>query len=198
MKEIYTFLAVSALSVGMAAPVLAADVEDQREEVRQQSKDVREEQQDVREEQRDVRDAQREEQQDVRDEERDVREEKQDVNEARKDLRRDITQTHRATTVIGMNVRNPQDESLGEIHDLVLDFDKGGIAYVVVSSGGVLGVGDTLHAVRWKALKLNDKADAFLLNVDKSAWKKAPSFKANDWPEVADREWHRQLDGYYR
>ncbi len=180
MKEIYTFLAVSALSVGMAAPVLAADVADQREEVRQQSKDVLEEQQDVREEQRDVR------------------EERQDVLEARRDLRRDITQTHRATTVIGMNVRNPQDESLGEIHDLVLDFDKGGVAYVVISSGGVLGVGDTLHAVPWKALSLSDKADAFLLKVDKSVWKKAPSFKANDWPEVADREWHRQLDGYYR
>jgi len=27
MKEIYTFLAVSALNVGMAAPALAADVE---------------------------------------------------------------------------------------------------------------------------------------------------------------------------
>ncbi len=69
MKEIYTFLAVSALSVGMAAPVLATDVEDQREEVRQQSQDVREEQRDVREEQ-----------QDVRDEQRDVPKETQDVN----------------------------------------------------------------------------------------------------------------------
>ncbi|MGH8608768.1 MAG: hypothetical protein ACREX9_15540 [Gammaproteobacteria bacterium] len=82
MKEIYTFLAVSALGVGMVDPVLAADVEDQREEVKQQSQDVREERQDVREEQQDVRDAQRD-----------------DVSEARKDLRREITQIHRANTV---------------------------------------------------------------------------------------------------
>ncbi|MGH8608769.1 MAG: hypothetical protein ACREX9_15545 [Gammaproteobacteria bacterium] len=72
------------------------------------------------------------------------------------------------------------------------------MAYVVISSGGVLGVGETLHAVPWKALRLNDEADAFLVNVDKDAWKKASSFKADDWPEVADREWHRQLDAYYR
>jgi hypothetical protein len=51
MRDIYKFLAVSTLTVGMAAPVVAVDVEDQREEVRQQQEDVRDEQQDVREEQ---------------------------------------------------------------------------------------------------------------------------------------------------
>ena len=47
MRDVYKFLAVSTLTVGMAAPV-AVDVEDQREEVRQQQEDVRDKQQDVR------------------------------------------------------------------------------------------------------------------------------------------------------
>ncbi|MGH8605005.1 MAG: PRC-barrel domain-containing protein [Gammaproteobacteria bacterium] len=198
MRDIYKFLAVSTLTVGMAAPVVAVDVEDQREEVRQQQEDVRDEQQDMVEEQRDVLEGQRDEQQDVTEERKDVMEEKQDVTEARVDLRRDLAQAHRAKTVIGMKVRNSQGEALGEIHDLVLNFDDGDIAYVVISSGGLLGVGDTLRAVPWKALSLNTKADGFVLNIDQTAWKKAPSFKDNDWPEVADRDWNKQLESYYQ
>ena len=198
MRDLYKFLAISTLTAGMAAPVVAVDVEDQREEVRQQQEDVQKEQQDVREEQRDVLEGQRDEQQDVTEERKDVMEEKQDVTEARKDLRRDLAQAHRAKTVIGKDVKNSQGESLGKIHDLVINFDNGDIAYVVISSGGVLGIGDTLHAVPWKALSLNSQADGFILNIDQTAWKNAPTFKENDWPEVADREWNRQLESYYQ
>jgi sporulation protein YlmC with PRC-barrel domain len=223
MRDIHKFLAVSTLTAGMAAPVVAVDVGDQREEVRQQQEDVQKEQQDVqeeqrdvlegqrdeqkdvteerkdvREEQRDVLEGQRDEQQDVTEERKDVMEERQDVTEERKDLRRDLAQTHRAKTVIGMDVKNSKGEHLGKIHDLVLNFDEGDIAYVVISSGGLLGMGDTLHAVPWKALSLNSQADGFTLNIDQTAWKNAPSFKENDWPEVADREWNRQLESYYQ
>ena len=198
MRDLYKFLAISTLTAGMAAPVVAVDVEDQREEVRQQQEDVQKEQQDVREEQRDVLEGQRDEQQDVTEERKDVMEEKQDVTEARKDLRRDLAQAHRAKAVIGKDVKNSQSESLGKIHDLVINFDNGDIAYVVISSGGVLGIGDTLHAVPWKALSLNSQADGFILNIDQAAWKNAPSFKDNDWPEVADREWNRKLESYYQ
>lgn len=223
MKDLYKFLAVSTLTAGMATPVIAVDVEDQQEEVQQQQKDVLDEQQDVQEEQRDVLKEQRDEQQDVTEEQQDVQEEqrdvlkdqrdeqqdvteerkdvieeKRDVTEARKDLRRDLAQSHRTKAVIGMEVKNSQSEALGEIHDLVLNFDEGNIAYVVISSGGLLGMGDTLRAVPWKALSPNSQANGFILNIDQTAWKNAPTFKENDWPEVADREWNRQLESYYR
>ncbi|MGH8609636.1 MAG: PRC-barrel domain-containing protein [Gammaproteobacteria bacterium] len=198
MRDLYRFLAISTLTAGMATPVVAVDVEDQREEVRQQQEDVQQQQEDVQKEQQDVLEGQRDEQKDVTEERKDVMEEKQDVTEARKDLRKDVAQTHRAKTVIGMDVKNSQGEALGKIHDLVLNFDNGDIAYVVISSGGLLGMGDTLHAVPWKTLSLNSQADGFILNVDQTAWKNAPSFKENDWPEVADREWNRQLESYYR
>ncbi|MGH8588305.1 MAG: PRC-barrel domain-containing protein, partial [Gammaproteobacteria bacterium] len=161
MRDLYKVLAVATLTVGMAPPALAVDVEDKREEVRQQQEDVQKEQQGVREEQRDVLEGQRDEQQDVTEERKDVMEERQDVTEARRDLRQDLAQTHRAKAVIGMDVKNSQGEALGKIHDLVLNFDDGDIAYVVISSGGLLGIGDTLHAVPWKALSLNSQANGF-------------------------------------
>lgn len=173
MKTFPSFLAVSALGIILSAPGLAADVAGQAEDVRDEQKDVIEQRKDVREEQR-------------------------DVAEARRDLRRDIAQAHRATNVVGTKVINQSKDRLGEIGDLVLDFNTGEIAYVVIASGGVLGVGDTLHAVPWKALRLNPDRDAFILNVTEAAWKNAPGFDQQDWPEVSDQSWRHQINSYYR
>lgn len=173
MKKFPALLTVSALGVTLSAPAFAANVADQAENVRDEKQDVIEERQDVREEQR-------------------------DVTEERRDLRRDIGQAHRATNVIGTKVVNQSKEKLGEIGDLVLDFTTGEIAYVVITSGGVLGVGDTLHAVPWKALRLNATKDAFIINVTEAAWKNAPGFDQKDWPELADRSWRQEIDSYYR
>ena len=110
-----TLLTASALSMGLAVPVFAVDVPERQEEAQQERQDVREEQKDVQEERR-------------------------EAAKASTDVRRDITQAHRASNVIGMDVENAQGDDLGDIIDLVLDFDKGQIAYVVVGSGGVLGL----------------------------------------------------------
>lgn len=52
----------------------------------------------------------------------------------------------RASKVIGLNVYNANDESLGSINDLLMD-KSGGIKAAVISVGGFLGVGSHLVAV---------------------------------------------------
>lgn len=173
MKKFPILLTASALSMGLTVPVFAVDVPERQQELQKERQDVREEQKDVQEERR-------------------------EATEARTNVRRDITQVHRASNVIGRDVENAQGEDLGKITDLVLDFDKGQIAYVVVGSGGVLGVGDTLHAVPWRSLKLNDKMDKFVLNVDKNQWKNAPGFNKDEWPAVVDKAFRQRIDTYYR
>jgi sporulation protein YlmC with PRC-barrel domain len=173
MKKFPILLTASALSIGLTVPVFAVDVPERQQELQKERQDVREEQKDVQKERR-------------------------EAAEARKDVQRDITQAHRASKVIGMDVENAQGDDLGDITDLVLDFDTGQIAYVVIGSGGVLGVGDTLHAVPWKSLKLNDKMDKFVINVDKIQWKNAPGFNKDRWPAVADKEFRQRIDNYYQ
>src|ERR687895_218063 len=119
----------------------------------------------------------------------DVPERKEEVQQERQDVRedqKDVQAERREAAAASMDVENAQGEDLGDIKDLVIDFDKGQIAYVVIGTGGVLGVGDTLHAVPWRSLDLSDKMDKFVLNVDKNQWKNAPGFPNNKWPEVAD------------
>jgi sporulation protein YlmC with PRC-barrel domain len=60
----------------------------------------------------------------------------------------------RATTLLGLDVRNMQREELGEIEDLMIDVQEGHIAYVLLGTGGLLGTGEKIRAVPWKAIRV--------------------------------------------
>ncbi|MET0221618.1 MAG: PRC-barrel domain-containing protein [Tardiphaga sp.] len=58
----------------------------------------------------------------------------------------------RASKVVGLNVYNDSNESLGSINDLLTD-KSGSIKAVVVGVGGFLGVGEHLVAVPYDKIK---------------------------------------------
>ena len=89
----------------------------------------------------------------------------------------------RASQVMGLNVKNAADETIGEIEDLVIDMKAGKILAVVISSGGFLGVADTLSAVPVSALRYDDPSKAFKTRLTKEQLVKAPQFKADAWPD---------------
>ena len=57
-----------------------------------------------------------------------------------------------ATAVIGDSVVNRAGESLGKIEELMLDLEKGRVAYAILSFGGFMGMGEKLFAVPFEAL----------------------------------------------
>jgi sporulation protein YlmC with PRC-barrel domain len=63
----------------------------------------------------------------------------------------------RASKVVGLNVYNDSNESLGSINDLLMD-KTGSIKAVVVGVGGFLGVGEHLVAVSFDKIKFIDEA----------------------------------------
>lgn len=95
--------------------------------------------------------------------------------------------THRISRILGTNVLNRHGDKVGDVKDVVLD-NNGAIAYVIVSTGGFLGVGDRLHAVPWSALDSRGKKD-FFIDIDKASLQKAPSFTSHEWPNFADEQW---------
>ncbi len=102
-----------------------------------------------------------------------------------------------APTIIGDEVSNMQDETLGEIQDIVLDITEGRIRYAVLTSGGFLGMGDRLFAVPWTALKQDRKNKRFTLDVDVERLKNAPGFDKDQWPNMADDSWNSTVQSYY-
>jgi sporulation protein YlmC with PRC-barrel domain len=103
----------------------------------------------------------------------------------------------RASKVIGMEVRNLANENLGDIKDVVLERDKGTVAYAVVSFGGLLNMGDKLFAVPWDVLKANVDQSALVLDVPKDRLEKAPGFDKNNWPDMTDAQWTTEIRTFY-
>lgn len=103
-----------------------------------------------------------------------------------------------AETIIGEAVVNRQNEDLGNIHGLMIDAKEGRIAYAVLSSGGLLGMGNRLFAMPWDALEFSNTEEKLILDVDKDKLEAAPGFDKDEaWPDFADRSWGAQVHGYY-
>jgi sporulation protein YlmC with PRC-barrel domain len=100
-------------------------------------------------------------------------------------------------TIRGDKVRNPTGEDLGTLKELMVDVDRGRIAYAVLSFGGVLGMGDKLFAIPWNALKLDNEDHAFVLHVPKDKLESAPGFDKSQWPDMADRRWATEIHSHY-
>jgi sporulation protein YlmC with PRC-barrel domain len=101
--------------------------------------------------------------------------------------RHDWERAHRASKIIGSDVRTKAGDKVGEIRDLVVD-DGGRVELAIVSTGGLLGLGDTLHAVPWEALSLGTRDDR-VLDIDKARLKEAPHFTSRTWPNLGDEKW---------
>jgi len=110
----------------------------------------------------------------------------------------------RAQDIVGMNVRNAQGEKLGDVKDLMVDFEHPArIRYAALDYGGFLGIGDKLFAVPWQSMKLRHDADdnqrLFLeLDADKDSLKNAPGFDKDHWPNFADNHWADEVHKHYR
>lgn len=108
---------------------------------------------------------------------------------------------HKLSDVVGADVRNIQNENLGEIEDLVINPDTGKIEYAALSFGGFLGMGDKLFAIPWPVLDAthDSKGDQkyFLLSVDKEQLKKSPGFPKDNWPDISSPEWSDSIRKFY-
>lgn len=102
-----------------------------------------------------------------------------------------------ANTLIGNDVFNHNDEDLGEIKEIMLAMRSGKVAYAVLSFGGILGMGEKLFAVPWAALILDTQNKRFVLNVEKETLKNAPGFDKDNWPNMADASWTKEIHSYY-
>ncbi len=99
--------------------------------------------------------------------------------------------------VIGVDVKNPADENLGEICEVMLDKTSGKVAYAVLDCGSFLGMGGKLFALPWNAISYDPNKECFILNVDKEKLKNAPGFDKDHWPDMADRNWGETISEYY-
>lgn len=100
-----------------------------------------------------------------------------------------------ATSIIGDDVENLNGDTLGEIKDIMINLYDGSIEYVILQSGGFLGIGDKLFAVPYASLQVSPDKKVFILDKDDEYVKNAPGFDHNHWPETNDH--YDDIDNYW-
>jgi sporulation protein YlmC with PRC-barrel domain len=70
--------------------------------------------------------------------------------------------------LIGQDVKTTGGEDIGDVKDIALDLGTSKVAYVVISTGGVMGVGSALHGVTVDALLPDAEHKYVTLNTDKT------------------------------
>ena len=98
-----------------------------------------------------------------------------------------------ASTLAGDSVYNSAGENLGKADEIMIDIPSGKVAYVVMSFGGVLRMGNKLFAVPWSVLQVDEDKKCFILDVDKETLEAAPGFDKDNWPDMADPAWASQV-----
>ena len=93
-----------------------------------------------------------------------------------------------ASTLLGTPVYNGENQSLGEINDVLLDAD-GQLRTVVIGVGGFLGIAERDVAVPWKALGVSrdENQDLMLrLDVSREQLENAPEFESVEDRRMAE------------
>ena len=95
----------------------------------------------------------------------------------------------------------------------MVDKVSGQVAYVVLSFGGFLGIGESYHPLPWRALTYDTRLGGYVVDVDKDRLVDAPRYGTDEDPFIqrarrlldladedpfADDEYGAKVDAYYR
>ena len=175
MKKLIPILAVSFLSATFGGTSYATDVQEKQQELMEKQQEVKEKQKELKQER------------------------KEESVELVQASNKSMQLVSRASKIIGTQVKNSNEDSLGKIKELVLDPESGQVVYAVVSFGGLLGVGDKLFALPWKALHWTRDKEYYVLDVDKTTLKKAPGFDKKHWPDSSNKwdQLNEEINQFY-
>jgi len=72
---------------------------------------------------------------------------------------------YKTSSLLGTDITNANGKVVGDLHDLILDRGTGQVEYIVLSSGGFLGLGDKEVAVPYEATGFDHNEGRFTLDV---------------------------------
>ncbi len=102
-----------------------------------------------------------------------------------------------ASDIVGKGVQNPEGQYLGVVRDLMIDPQGGGVAFAILSHGGVLGIPTKFVAAPFSAFTFNSGKGVYVLDMSREKLDLAPGFDRGQWPQHTDRAWETDVYRYY-
>ena len=102
-----------------------------------------------------------------------------------------------SSKVEGTAVFDRAGEQVGTVHNFMVDKVSGQVAYVVMSFGGFLGLGESHHPLPWRALAYDVRLGGYVVDIDRDRLAEGPHHGRAEDP-FADDEYGKAVDAYYR
>ena len=103
----------------------------------------------------------------------------------------------KASSIIGLVVRNDSGERLGKVEDLIVRFDSHTVPFAIVAYGGALGIGDTRVAVPLTDLKWSSEPRELTLSATKQQFESASTTPTGAWLAVSSEDCLKNIDRFY-
>jgi len=101
------------------------------------------------------------------------------------------------SVLVGARVRGEDGEDIGRIEEVLIDINAGRVAYALIAVGGVMGIGEKLYAVPWRAIRRGADDSEVILDGDREQLERAARFDPLHWQDPADETWIAHLDQFY-
>ena len=103
----------------------------------------------------------------------------------------------KASSLIGMAVRDQSGERLGKVNDLVVNLSSQAAPFAIIEYGGALGIGVTRVAVPLTELKWSSEPKQLTFAGTKEQFQSASVAPTGGWTAVAGEDWAKNIDRFY-
>ena len=97
----------------------------------------------------------------------------------------------------GRDVKDVGGEDLGKVDDLLVDTAEEKVRFLVVGSGGFLGLGEDFYTLPWSVLRFEPQQDAYVVDISEEQLRAAPARTPEGTDPAADGAWEEQIHRYY-
>jgi sporulation protein YlmC with PRC-barrel domain len=101
-------------------------------------------------------------------------------------------QMRRVTHLTGMEVKNTENQDLGDVEGFAINTSDGRIMYGIISFGGVAGVGEKYAAVPANALRIQAQNHVAILNATRQTLDSV-AFNPSEFPDLSSPEYQARL-----
>jgi sporulation protein YlmC with PRC-barrel domain len=102
----------------------------------------------------------------------------------------DFVSVHRASELVGMDVRNMSDQKIGHVENVMIDLSCGRVPYVILSPDPNLHLqNNNLYALPPNSLTSANDGKSLNTSIDRDKLAAAPRFDKNHWPDMSNPGW---------